>query len=175
MKKNIILLLSVIVCFTSCSQNAKTVIDYKNILKQYGDDVFIAFQEDDVEKIKGLFSVNQQKNYSNFNEDIYEALDFLGKILGDYEEIKYDSVCESIRDGKTVKYTGFVEMTGIKTEKGTYSIHANVMLVNEDDKSWEGIQRLIIKNSKYKIDINNLNYEDTENIRYIGELMEGYN
>lgn len=159
----------IMIFIPSCSHNREGMR-----LKEYGEEIFAAFQNHDPEKIKSLFTENQQKNYKNFDNEIDKAFEFIEGDIEGYEAIRFGTVGESSRDGKTVRKTAYVEITGIKAGNETYSIYGNIMLVYAKDTSLEGLQRIQIKNSKYHIDRNNIRWTDEENIRFIGDVVDDF-
>lgn len=170
-KKIIGLLSSVcsLINLTSCSEAAKTKLNSGNILKKYGENVYNALIEHDTESLKSMFCEELQNNY-DIDSDIDAVYRFLGDNIQDYDNISCDTHGESIRDGETVRLTSYAKINGLKTDKDSFEITINVMLIYKDNPSYVGIQNIYITNSKWHARSDD--YLDNE--RQIGDALEGW-
>jgi biotin synthase-like enzyme len=146
-KKILILSISILaIWFTGCSEiripNTPTLsLDYKEIEARK---IINALRDNDKDRFKDLFC-NMTKASENFDEQIDEAMEFVGEIK---EKCNYDVVGSegmATDDGKVTSHDISPYITNIETEdKGTFTMWCDAYLVNEDTNK-EGIYYMRIE------------------------------
>lgn len=139
---------------------------YQSVIEEYAEKTINCFVNKDTDGLISLFSNMSNEEFPLY-EEIEKSYDFLGGDIISFGETESHTGGSTFGGGHTSRQTGTSYVYEVKTDKDEFEIFIGCVIVNDNDTSQVGIQKIKIKNSQY--DLNDPNKE--ENMVSIGEFL----